>query len=98
MGYSHLKRYDQTFPYSHNLVCLWAIYRKEILPQIDSNINSEILDRVEDLILEFQREDPNSFNYRYPITKGRDRKPTLQRQTVDLENFFAVMNNLITFF
>lgn len=98
LGYRHLAIFDQTFPNNHNLVCLWVIYRKKILPKIDSSINSEMLDGVERLIQEFQREDTNSSNFRYPIKKGLDRKPSLQCQTLDLENFLVAINKLIAFF
>jgi hypothetical protein len=98
LGYRYLGLWDKTFPDSHDLGGLWAIYRKNILPQVDRSINNEILDRVECLIQEFHREDPNSCNFRYPVTKGRVRKPSLHRQTVDLETFMAVMKKLIVFF
>lgn len=98
MGYKYLDDSEGDFPDEHNLLKLWNIYRNKILPNIDRNIESEMLNNVERIICEFSAEDPKSMSFRYPVTRRPDRKPSLNRVSIDLENFRNVIEKVIYFF
>jgi hypothetical protein len=82
---------------------LWEEYKNNILPEFEPNIDTVLLSDVERLINEFEAEDPNSMNYRYPhkkLEKGAapsTRRESLSRQTLDLKNFKATIDKLIHF-
>lgn len=84
------------FPDIHDLVQLWRIYRAEVLIKIET-IEDEILNSVEHLMEQFEREDPKSMSFRYPFTKAPIRKNTIKRETIDLGNFKEVIDRLIFF-
>lgn len=96
LGYKYLDS-DKDFANEHSLIKLWNTYRHEILPNIET-IEKEILDNVERIISQFNTEDPLSMSFRYPVTRGPNRKESLNRDTIDLDNFKNVINKLIYFF
>jgi hypothetical protein len=96
MGYKYLDT-EKDFPNEHNLKILWQTYRNEIL-NLTENIDSKILDNVENIIFQFNTEDPNSMCFRYPVTRGPNRKGSINRETIDLLNFKDVIDRLIYFF
>lgn len=102
MGNKYLGR-EKDFEEVHSLKKLWDEYRQNILANLEPNIDTTLLDDVERLINEFEAEDPNSMNYRYPhkkLEKGAatsTRKESLNRQTLDLKNFKATIDKLIHF-
>ena len=61
-------------------------------------IEKDILDNVERIISQFNSEDPQSMTFRYPVTRGPNRKDSLNRETIDLNNFKNVIDKLIYFF
>ena len=102
MGNAFLGR-EKDFRDVHSLKSLWDEYRNEILIGI-SKIDEATLDNVERLIKEFEREDPQSMNYRYPVQKLpkqgtglASRKESLSRDTLDLKNFKSSMDKLVHF-
>ena len=96
MGYKYLDS-DKDFADEHSLIKLWNTYRYEILPNIET-IEKDILDNVERIISQFNTEDPLSMSFRYPVTRGPNRKESLNRDTIDLNNFKNVIDKLIYFF
>jgi hypothetical protein len=96
MGYEYIDE-RKDFRDEHNLLNLWKVYRTEILPKIEE-IDKKTLRNVERVISQFNSEDPNSMNYRYPLTKGPNRRASLSRTTLDVKNFKEVMDRLILFF
>lgn len=98
MGRKYLEVIDADFPDEHSLLKLWNIYRNELLPHIESSIDKDELDNVERIISQFNTEDPKSMSFRYPVSKAPERKESLNRRTVDLENFKNVIDKLIYFF
>ena len=96
MGYKYLDT-EKDFSDEHSLIRLWNTYRNEILPQIEQ-IEKDILDNVERIISQFNSEDPQSMTFRYPVTRGPNRKDSLNRETIDLNNFKNVIDKLIYFF
>lgn len=98
MGYKYLGDSISDFPDEHSLIKLWGIYRNELLPNITTTIEVEILDNVEKLIIEFHNEDPKSMYFRYPVTRAPKRMPSLTRTTIDMANFKIVIDKLIYFF
>ena len=69
----------------------------QILNSIE-NINSKILDNVENIISQFNTEDPKSMCFRYPVTRSPNRKESINRETIDLLNIKEVIDRLIYFF
>ena len=98
MSYKYLDDSEKDFPDKHNLMELWSIYRTKLLPRIESSVEKDVLDNVEKLLVEFNKEDPNSMSFRYPVTKAPNRKPSLNRTTIDLNNFKLIIDKLIYFF
>jgi hypothetical protein len=98
MGYKYLDDDENDFPDEHSLLKLCNIYRNKILPNIDKTIEDEFLDNVERIITEFNKEDPKSMSFRYPVTRAPERKASLNRSTVDIKNFKDVVDKLIYFF
>lgn len=96
MGYKYLAA-KKDFADVHSLLKLWNTYRYEILPKIE-DIEKQILDNIERIISQFNSEDPQSMSFRYPVTRGPNRKDSLNRETIDLNNFKTVMDKLIYFF
>jgi hypothetical protein len=100
MGNKYLDR-DKDFEETHKLKRLWDNYRNEIITGI-TEIEQATLDNVERLIEEFEAEDPQSMNYRYPVQKLKNgegsRQESLSRDTLDLKNFKATIDKLIYFF
>lgn len=96
MGYKYLD-IEKDFADEHSLMKLWNTYRNDILPEIET-IDKETLDNVERLIMQFNSEDPKSMSFRYPVTKGPNRIDSINRDTIDLKNFKAVIDKLIYFF
>jgi hypothetical protein len=96
MGYKYLDS-EEDFADEHSLVKLWNTYRNKILPEVE-NIDKNILDNVERIICQFNTEDPQSMSFRYPVTRGPNRKESLNRDTIDLNNFKTVIDRLIYFF
>lgn len=96
MGYRYLD-IEKDFANEHSLRKLWITYRNEILNSIE-NIDSKILDNVENIISQFNTEDPKSMCFRYPVTHGPNRKESINRKTIDLLNFKEVIDRLIYFF
>lgn len=88
----------EDFPDEHSLMILWNKYRNELLPNIESSIDSKILDNVEKLISEFNSIDPKSMSFRYPLTKAPNRVESLKMSTIDIVNFKKTMDKLIRFF
>lgn len=87
---------EEDFPDQHSLLRLWNIYRNILfsIEQIDKNL----LDSVERLITEFNSEDPQSMNFRYPLSRGPNRSASLTRDTIDLKNFKSIIDKLYDFF
>lgn len=102
IGNKYLGR-DKDFEEVHSLKKLWNDYKNSILSELEPNIDIALISDVERLINEFEAEDPNSMNYRYPhkkLDKGAaasTRKESLSRQTLDLKNFKATIDKLIHF-
>lgn len=96
MGYRYLNA-NKDFADEHSLMKLWLTYRNEILNSIE-NIDSKILDNVENIISQLNTEDPKSMCFRYPVTRGPNRKESINRETIDLLNFKEVIDRLIYFF
>jgi len=67
------------------------------LPEIEQ-IDKEILDNVERVLSQFNSEDPQSMAFRYPVTRAPERKDSMNRETIDLNNFKNVIDKLIFFF
>lgn len=94
---------DKDFKEVHFLKELWNEYKNNILSELEPDLDTALLDNVERLIDEFEAEDPNSMNYRFPhqkLAKGASpstRKESLNRQTLDLKNFKATIDKLIHF-
>jgi hypothetical protein len=94
---------DRDFKEVHFLKELWNEYKNNILSELEPNLDPALLENVERLIDEFETEDPNSMNYRFPhkkLAKGASpstRKESLSRQTLDLKNFKATIDKLIHF-
>lgn len=96
LGYKYLAT-EKDFSDEHSLIKLWNSYRHEILPKIEV-IEKDILDNVERILNQFNSEDPQSVSFRYPVTRGPNRKESLNRDTIDLNNFKKVIDKLIFFF
>lgn len=96
MGYKYLDS-EEDFAYEHNLKKLWNTYRNKILPEIE-NIEKNILDNVERIISQFNSVDPQSTSFRYPFSRGSKKRKSLNRDTIDLDNFKQIMDKLIYFF
>ena len=96
MGYKYLG-VEGDFKDIHSLKPLWDTYRNDILPGIHE-VEDDILNNVERIIYEFHDVDPGSFSFRYPVTKGPYRKPTLSMRTIDLKNFKVTLDKLSLFF
>ena len=60
--------------------------------------HKNILENVERLIKEFNDLDPKSMNFRYPVTRGPNRKESLSNESIDITNFKSVIDKLIYFF
>lgn len=94
---------EKDFEEVHFLKKLWNEYRNNILSKLEPDIDTTLLGDVERLILEFDAEDPQSMNYRFPhqkLDKGAapsTRKESLSRQTLDLKNFRTTIDKLIHF-
>jgi hypothetical protein len=94
---------DKDFKEVHFLKELWNEYKNNILSELEPDLDTALLYNVERLIDEFEAEDPNSMNYRFPhkkLVKGASpstRKESLSRQTLDLKNFKATIDKLIHF-
>src|SRR5690606_32555072 len=95
MGYRYLNA-EKDFADEHSLMKLWLTYRNEILISIE-NIDRKILDNVENIISQFNTEDPKSMCFRYPVTRAPNRKESINRETIDLLNFKEVIDRLIYF-
>lgn len=96
MGYKY-HDIEKDFSDEHSLTKLWRTYRTEILDPIN-NIDKEILDNVEKVISQFNSEDPKSMVFRYPVSTGPERKNSINKETLDLDNFKKVIDKLIYFF
>jgi hypothetical protein len=92
---------DKDFKEVHFLKELWNEYKDNILSKLEPDLDPALLENVERLIDEFETEDPNSMNYRFPhkkLAKGASpstREESLSRQTLDLKNFKATIDKLI---
>ena len=53
---------------------------------------------MERIINQFNAEDPKSMSFRYPVTRAPQREESLNRRTIDLENFKNTIDKLIYFF
>jgi len=87
----------KNFPDEHSLIKLWNTYRKEIVEPMNE-VEKKKLDNVERVISQFNTEDPKSMCFRYPVSTGPNRKESINRETIDLENFKKVIDKLIYFF
>lgn len=96
MGYKYIG-VKNDFKDIHDLNKLWDTYRNEVLRNI-FEVDANTLNNVERLINEFNVIDPGSFSFRYPVTKGPNRKATLNMRTIDLKNFKDKMDKLARFF
>lgn len=102
IGNKYLGR-EKDFKEVHFLKDMWNEYKNDILSELEPNIDTALLGNVERLIDEFEAEDPNSMNYRFPhqkLAKGAApsiRKESFSRQTLDLKNFRATIDKLIHF-
>jgi hypothetical protein len=96
MGYRYLN-IEKEFADEHSLMKLWLTYSNDILNSIE-NIDGKILDNVENIISQFNTEDPKSMCFRYPVTPAPNRKDSVNRETIDLLNFKEVIDKLIYFF
>jgi hypothetical protein len=96
MGYKYLDQ-NKDFADEHSLTSLWNTYRNEILLELEE-IEKETLDSVEKIINEFNSEDPKSMSFRYPVRRAPDRKPSINRETIDIKNFKVVIEKVIYFF
>lgn len=96
MGNTYLGN-DIDFADEHSLLKLWNNYRNNILAKIHK-VDDEILNNVERIISEFNSEDPKSMCFRYPVTRAPNRKESVNRETIDLNNFKFVIDKLINFF
>lgn len=85
----------------HKLPELWRTYRK-ILERVKcwSPDPPQTLTAIEALVKEFDEQDPQGINFRYPHhTKKKSGQPTLPRLTLfDIKNLHRVMHRLLAFF
>lgn len=96
MGYNLIEE-EKDFADCHSLSKLWYTYRNEILVDIEP-IDQDILNNVERIISQFNTEDPKSMCFRYPVTTAPNRQESLNRNTIDIDNFKNVIDKLIYFF
>lgn len=96
MGYKY-HGIDKDFSDEHRLIILWRTYRTEIIEPLNE-ITTQELDNVERVISQFNTEDPRSMCFRYPVSTGPERKASINRNTIDMENFKKVIDKLICFF
>ncbi len=90
--------HEYKFPDGHCLKTLWDTFKTLLLQLKESSIKKEDFSNTERLIKEFISIDPQSFSFRYPVDKTKDRKPTIHTKNIDLENFMIVMKKLYNFF
>ncbi|WP_026473153.1 hypothetical protein [Alkaliflexus imshenetskii] len=96
LNYVRIEKY--TFPCDHKLKSLWDKY-----VSLSSNINKyqkpeeTVLKNMERLISEFEEIDTFSMNFRFPTDKSEERKPSLKRTNIDLENFRITMSKISNF-
>lgn len=96
MGYKY-HGISKDFADVHSLSILWSTYRKEIVEPLKET-EQAILNNVERIISQFNNEDPQSMNFRYPVSRAPKRIESIKRETIDLDNFKKVMDKLIYFF
>jgi len=96
MGYKYLNM-DTDFRDIHDLKKLWDTYRADILPRIHE-VDADTISNVDRIISEFNNIDPGSFSFRYPVTRGPNRLPTLTMRTIDITNFKETIDKLAKFF
>ncbi len=96
MGYKY-HGINKDFSDVHSLNKLWNTYRKEIIEPLNK-IDKVTLNNVERIISQFNDEDPNSMTFRYPVSRAPKRIESIQRETIDLDNFKRVIDKLIYFF
>ena len=97
MGYKYLDE-PKDFKDEHSLEKLWNVYRNEILIKVEEGIEKKTLDNVERLLIEFDKIDPKSMAFRYPVTTAPKRNPSLQMDTIDIDNFKNVIDRVANFF
>jgi hypothetical protein len=80
---------------NHNLLQLWNQFKAQLL-EIEPATSQDELRNIERLLTEYHSIDPNSESFRYP-TDRRD-NPSLNLNTIDLENFANVIEGMMNFF
>ena len=80
----------------HQLDTLFNDYASNVLPKLDSNYDSNMVDVVRGLTNEFNSTDPQSMNFRYPVDKNL--KASLNKPNLDIDNFKNVMDKLSNYF
>lgn len=87
---------DEDFPDEHNILTLWKKFR-ELYNKVGEETKKEYFDNAENVIAQFTNEDPKSMNFRYPVGRGKIRRNSLKRETVDIENVKNVIDRLYNF-
>lgn len=80
---------------SHNLKKIWK-YAQKVIKNIDPESNKEKVKMLESYIFEFAEEDPSSFKYRYPITKGI-KQVSPNGFKINIRNLMERMNEIEAF-
>ncbi|MFT5725917.1 MAG: hypothetical protein ACI8PB_000033 [Desulforhopalus sp.] len=82
--------------FHHRLLDLWAV-AQNVIVEIPVNIKESTLLAVEELIKEFNKNDPLSFSFRYPMNKDGEIVPIKLHQ-ISIKNFHSTMSKLSNFF
>ena len=91
-----LANHDLELVKNHNLMQLWNQFKKQLLAIEPDTTDQEELKNIERLLNEYHAIDPNSESFRYPT--DRNDNPSLNLNTVDLENFANVIEKMMYFF
>lgn len=86
---------EPNFKKVHNLETLFEDYVSEVLPLLDRNYDSELINIVRNIMRDFDSKDPHSMSFRYPVDKNL--QATLTIPNFDIDNFKKVMDKLSIF-
>lgn len=81
---------------NHNIMKLWNQFKMQLLTIEPKTTDEEELKNIERLLNEYHQIDSNSQSFRYPTDKNDT--PSLNLNTIDLENFSNVMEKIMEFF
>lgn len=81
----------------HKLEPLWEIVKGSVIPRVWPEVQPEPVEAVDNCIKEFQEQDLNSTEFRYPEDRSGCQQTVKNIESVDIANFSEVMTRIANF-